>query len=245
MWGPPPANLMLASDEVHVWCASLEQSPALVEQLAQTLSKDERTRAARFYFEQHKNRFIVGRGILRTLLGSYLSIEPTSVQFCYGPRGKPALSEICSKAKLCFNVSHSQGLALYAVTRDRQIGVDIEQIRPIPNAEEIALRFFSPREHAVISDLPPNQKQKAFFNCWTRKEAYIKAIGEGLAHSLDQIEVTLAPGERANLLSIAGSSQEACRWSLHELVPVPADEYASALVVEGNTSSLSCWQWSE
>jgi 4'-phosphopantetheinyl transferase len=233
--------LALLSDDVHVWCAFLDQPAARAQQLAQTLSADERMRAERFYFERDRKRFIVGRGLLRTILGCYLGIAPNRLQFCYGPRGKPDLAEICGGRKLCFNLSHSQGLALYGITRDRKIGIDLEHIRPISKTEQIAERFFSVRENAVFRALPPSKKQVAFLNCWTRKEAYLKAIGEGLVRSLEQIEVSLAPGEPARLLSIEGDLQSAERWILQELTP--ALGYVAALVVEGYGWRLKCWQW--
>ena len=121
--------------------------------------------------------------------------------------------------------------------------IDLEYIRSVPDAEEIAARFFSCQENAVFRALPPEQKQAAFFNCWTRKEAYIKAIGDGLAFSLDQFDVSLSPGEPARLLGIKGSSAAAAHWSLQELTPAPG--YVAALAVEGHGWSLICWQWPE
>ena len=243
LWGSPPADLALSSDDVHIWRACLDQPAWRIQQLAQTLSQDERIRADRFYFEQDTKRFIVGRGILRTMLGRYLGIEPSQLQFRYGPCGKPALTENSLGSTVSFNLSHSQGLALYAVTCDRQIGVDLEHIRPVPNAENIALRFFSEREKAVFTALPPSQKQAAFFNCWTRKEAYMKAIGEGLALPLDQFDVSLSPGEPARLLGIKGDRCAVTRWFLQELTPAPS--YVAALAVEGHGWRLKCWQWPE
>lgn len=241
LWGSPPAGWALSSDDVHVFCACLDQPASRLQHLAQTLSADERLRAERFHFEQDRKHFIIGRGLLRTILGSYLDIEPSQLQFCYGSYGKPVLAETFGKGKLRFNLSHSQGLALYAITREREIGVDIEHVRPVPEAEQIADRFFCERESAVFRALPPSQKPKAFFNCWTRKEAYIKAIGDGLAWPLDQIEVSLAPGEPARLLSIAGDPSSAQRWEILELTP--ACSYVAALAVEGHNWRISCWQW--
>jgi len=200
-------------------------------------------RAERFYFKRDRKHFIVGRGLLRTILGCYLGIAPNRLQFCYGPRGKPDLAETSGGSKLCFNLSHSQGLALYGVTREREIGIDLEHIRSISQAEQIAERFFSVQENAVFRVLPPSKKQVAFLNCWTRKEAYLKAIGDGLARSLEQIEVSLAPGEPARLLSTEGDPQSAEHWTLQELMPAPG--YVAALVVEGYGWRLSCWQWLE
>lgn len=241
-WSFPPADLALSSNDVHVWRVSLDQPASRVQHLAQILSADERTRAERFYFEHDRKHFIVGRGLLRTLLGRYLGIEPGQLQFCYGSRGKPALAETFGGGT-CFNLSHSQGLALYAFTCNRQIGIDLEYIRPMAGAEQIVERFFSAREHSMFCSLPQSQKQKAFFQCWTRKEAYIKAIGDGLAKSLDQIEVSLAPGEPARLLSIEGDPQAGDRWFFQELKP--ASGYVAALAVEGSACRLSCWQWSD
>lgn len=240
-WSFPPADLALSSNDVHVWRVYLDQPAQRLQQLAQTLSADELTKAERFYFERDRKHFIVGRGFLRSILGRYLDIEPGRLQFCYGSHGKPALAETPGRIILRFNLSHSQGLALYAVTCDREIGVDLEYIRPMPEAEQIVKRFFSAREHSVFCSIPPSQKHEAFFHCWTRKEAYLKAIGDGLAHSLDRIEVSLAPGEPAKLLSIEGSPQKAARWSLQELKPAPG--YVAAIAVEGSAWRLARWQW--
>jgi len=243
LWGLPPSDLALSSDHIHVWCASLDQPASCVQQFAQSLSADERVRAERFHFEQHRNRFIAGRGLLRMILSYYTGIEPSRLQFCYGPHGKPALTEASSSDRLCFNLSHSQELALFAVTRDREIGVDLECVRPISDAEQIAERFFSAQENAVFRALPRNQKQQAFFNCWTRKEAYIKARGEGLSLPLKQFDVSLIPGEPAKLLSIRGDPEEASKWSLQALSPAPG--YVAALAVEGHGWDLACWRWTE
>ncbi len=242
-WSPRPAALALSSNDIHVWRASLDQQPSRFNLLAQTLSADEKIRAERFYFEQDRKRFIVGRGLLRNILGRYLGIEPGQLRFCYGPGGKPALAETHSDSTLRFNLSHSQGLALYAISRVREIGIDLEHIRPICEAEQIAERFFSDREKAVFRALPSSQKQAAFFNCWTRKEAYLKAIGDGLALPLEQLDVSLSPGEPARLLNIKGDRCAATHWSLQELSPAPG--YVAALAVEGHGWRLTRWQWSE
>ncbi|HEY9637492.1 MAG TPA: 4'-phosphopantetheinyl transferase superfamily protein [Coleofasciculaceae cyanobacterium] len=241
VWSLPPTDLVLSSKDVHVWRACLEQPEAVIQQLADTLSEDERIRADRFYFERDRKHFIVGRGLLRTILGRYLIMEPQQLQFCYSPRGKPTLASTETGGSLQFNLSHSQGLVLYGITRDRQIGIDIEQIRPTSDVEKLAQRFFSAHEHAVIRSLPPTQKQEAFFHGWTCKEAYLKAIGEGLAQ-LEEVEVSLVPGEPAQLLRIGKDSQASKRWSLQMLRPAP--NYMAALAVEGQNWRLTCWQWS-
>ncbi|MFB2922993.1 4'-phosphopantetheinyl transferase family protein [Aerosakkonema funiforme] len=243
LWDTPPADFTLSSNDIHIWCADIDLTDVRVVQLAQTLSEDELKRADRFYFEQHKKRFIVRRGILRTLLGRYLNISPKQLQFDYASRGKPALTKSCGGETIRFNLSDSDGVALYAVTRDRELGIDIEQIRPMEDAEQIAKRFFSEQEYAVLRDLDSSQKQAAFFNCWTRKEAYVKAIGDGLALPLDEFDVSLVPGEPARLLSIKGDRQLATAWFFQHLNPFPG--YVGAIALQGFDFNISCWQWVE
>ena len=242
LWGSPSAKLAASSDEVHVWRASLDPPESEVQRLAQTLSADELLRSKHFYFERDRKRFMVSRGILRTILGSYLGIEPSRLRFGYGSYGKPVLAEPASEGTLRFNVSHSQGLALYAIAPNREVGCDLERLRPISDAEQIAERFFSPRENAVLRTLPSHLRHEAFFTCWVRKEAYIKARGEGLAFPLDQFDVSLAPGEPAMLLHVRGYPQEVSRWVLRELTV--GSDYVAALAAEGHDWQLKCWQWS-
>lgn len=243
-WRPPPKRPMLGSDEAHVWRAGLNRNRSYVQGLQQILSADEQARAERFYFEKDRAHFIVARGLLRVILSRYLDIEPSQLRFCYSPCGKPSLVATSDQRTLCFNVSHSCGLALYAVTRGRKIGIDLERIRTDFACEQIAERFFSSREKAMLRALSAKKvKHKAFFNCWTRKEAYIKARGEGLSLPLDQFDVSLAPGEPATLLNTRGDPLEASRWSLQELFPGPG--YVAALAVEGHGWRLACWEWPE
>lgn len=241
LWEPAPANADLLYNDVHVWCAWLDQSISSLEKLVQTLSMDERMRAERFQFEQGRQRFIIGRGLLRTILGYYLGIEPGRLDICYGMYGKPALAEMSGTSALRFSLSHADGLTLYAVTRDRELGVDLEQIRHIAETEQIVDRYFSERERAVFRALTPDKKQEAFFSYWTCKEAYLKASGEGLTRPLNQIDVSLVPGEPARLLSVDGDVKKASRWTLQELRPAPG--FTAALVVEGQDWRLSRWNW--
>lgn len=242
-WCPPPKTLVLGSNEVHVWRAILDLKVARMQSLEQTLSADERTRAGRFYFQKDREHFTVARGVLRAILGRYLEMEPGQLRFCYSPYGKPALAGESGRDALRFNVSHSHGLALYAISRGWEIGIDLERLRPHLADEQIAERFFSPREVTTLRGLPIDMQQEAFFACWTRKEAYIKARGEGLTIRLDKFEVSLAPGEPAALLHSDGALQEASLWSLQALVPGPG--YVAALAVKGHGWRLACWQWPE
>jgi 4'-phosphopantetheinyl transferase len=187
MWSDPPEKPVLQSGAVHVWRIQLDQPPEVVENFWRTLDEAERTRAGRFHFAKHRQNFVVGRGVLRLLLGRYLEIGPEQVRFEYGAQGKPALSA----GSLRFNASHSGEMALYAFVNDCDVGIDVEFIKGDFETEAIAERFFSTSEIEALRVLPVTEKPAGFFRCWTRKEAYIKAIGSGLSHPLDQFDVTV------------------------------------------------------
>lgn len=241
-WQIAPATPMaLHMHEIHVWRASLEQPEAVFRKLQATLSADEFARASRFQFEQHRRRFVVARGVLRDILGRYLGVAANVITFEYETHGKPKLAKAKHPENFCFNLSHAKELALCAITRGHALGVDVEHIHPISDAEQIARRFFSEREAGQFCALPQEQKQIAFFNCWTRKEAFIKALGEGLSHPLDRFEVAFLPGELAALLQTRPDPQEAERWSMFAFEP--AADYAGALVVAGKDFALKYWQW--
>ena len=240
-WRDPPETLVLGGDEVQVWRAALDQTPSEIQRFLRTLAADEPARAKRFYFDRDRNHFIVARGVLRAILGGYLNQAPECISFGYSSHGKPALAGEPDRNTIRFNVSHSQGIALFAVTRGREVGVDLERIRSDVEVAEIAERFFSQRELATLRALPTGAQREAFFRCWTRKEAYIKARGEGLSLPLDQFDVSLAPGEPAALLGTRPDPAEASRWSLQELNPGPG--FAAALAVAGPGWRLTCWQW--
>jgi 4'-phosphopantetheinyl transferase len=238
LWPPPPDPLTLDDSEVHVWRIKLDVLTGEVERLRRLLAPDEQARADRLVFEGDRRRTIAARGTLRTILGRYLGTPPDSLRFCYNSHGKPALAG--EPGSLRFNVSHSGDLALIAVARARAVGVDIERLRPNMADEQLARRFFSPPEVASLLALAERDRQRGFFTCWTRKEAYIKARGEGLSIPLDQFQVSLAPGEPAALLSVQGGG--VARWSLHELRPGPG--YIAALAVEGHHLRIKGWSHS-
>ena len=242
-WSAPPQTMMLGDDQIHVWRASLNLPMSRVQSLRRTLVAAELRRVKRYRFERDHQRFIVARGLLRAILSRYVGIEPGQLRFCYGPQGKPQLVGETGGEALCFNASHSHELVLYAITRGREIGVDLEYMHRDLADVEIAERFFSPREIAALRALPADVQREAFFTCWTRKEAYLKARGDGLALRLDQFDVSLAPGEPAVLLSTNDDPQEASRWSLQELNPGPG--YVATLAVEGRDWQLKCWQWKD
>ncbi|MDQ5822907.1 MAG: 4'-phosphopantetheinyl transferase superfamily protein [Chloroflexota bacterium] len=217
-----------------MWSAPLDQPTEVLRHFESLLSPDEVARAERFVFDKTRRHFIAARGLLRSILGWYAGRKAGELEFAYGAYGKPALAERHEGAWLRFNVSHSQDLVLYAIARDREVGVDLEYMRANLQYEAIAKRFFSPRESEVLRALPEAQRCAAFFNCWTRKESYIKARGKGLAIPLDRFDVSLAPGEAAGLLEVREEPEEAGRWTISALNA--AEGYAAALTVEGRVS---------
>jgi len=237
-WESPAAPPALLPDEVHVWRVPLDDLLPGVPGLLPLLSDDERVRARRFVFDVHRHRFVAGRGVLRLLLGGYLALPPEQLAFDYGAQGKPTLLTATGTPPLRFNVSHSHAMALLAFSRGRTVGVDIEQVSADRATVAIAQRFFAPEEVAVFEALPEHQWVEAFFNAWTRKEAYMKADGRGLALGLDNFCVTLAPGEPAALLSTRWNPHDARRWSMQALQP--AHDYTGALAVEGEGWRLRC-----
>lgn len=234
-WSEPPESLSLATGEVHVWRVELEQPEHLLEKFRKTLDQYELDRASRFHFEKHRRHFTVGRGVLRQLLSQYLGTKPEAIRISYGAYGKPALSGEHEDSRLRFNMSHSHEVALFAFAEDREIGVDVEHIRSDFASEEVARRFFSRREVETFNALPQHDQVTGFFKCWTRKEAFIKVIGRGMSQPLDKFDVTLE--QPAALLWVSGD--DASRWSLYDLEV--GGDYAGALAVEGQVSSIRCW----
>jgi len=238
-WSAVPARVQLDADQIHVIVVDLDEPPRPLDALEATLETDERERAARFRFPRDASRFAAGRGLLREMLGRYLGEEPDRIVFTYGATGKPRLAG--GGAGLGFNVSHSGSLALFAVGRCDRIGIDIELIRPVDDADQIATRCFSPRERTTFRALEPARRLDGFFNCWTRKEAYVKALGEGLTHALDRFDVSLTPGCPAELLRIDDDTPDAPPWTLDDLRPQAG--YVGALAVPGRALRVSRWHW--
>lgn len=242
-WYFPPHHTRLEENDVHLWRASLNQSPSSVRAFWNLLTPDEQGRAERYHFRKDRDHFIVARGVLRSILSRYLPIRPDQLRFNYSYYGKPRLTDTIGCHKLSFNLSHSHEIALYAIGQGREVGVDIEFIREDFASLEMAQHFFSAREVAQLRALPAGERTSAFFRCWTRKEAYIKALGEGLSHPLHQFAVSLAPGGGEVLLDTGNGLAEPSGWHLYELGAGPG--YVAALAVKGMDCRLSCWRWVE
>lgn len=240
-WQLPTERPVLAEHEVHVWRVDLDQPGQVLTHLEKTLSGQEKQRAQRFYFPTDRDHFVIAHGVLRSILGAYLNCAPQQVRFTVDRHGKPALWAQSNRPQIHFNLSHSHDLALVACSRRWLVGVDLEWMRDDLASFQIAERFFSAREVAMLRALPSGLRKEAFFNCWTRKEAYIKGKGLGLALPLNRFDVSIIPGEPAILVRTYEDEDEARRWSIQELFPGPG--YAAALAVNGHAWRLKCWEW--
>jgi 4'-phosphopantetheinyl transferase len=237
-WSTPPDALDLQPHQVDIWRVSLDLPTDSVKSLSSSLSADESERAERFHFPADRNRYIAAHGGLRDILSRYLRCEPNQLSFSMNSYGKPALQD----HKLEFNLAHSGELALVAVSGDGKVGVDVEGIRQGISSHVIARQYFSKSEVAELEDLPLEERVAAFFTCWTRKEAYIKAQGLGLSLPLESFDVSLTPNEPAILRATRPDSREAARWRL--LSPDVTSRYATAVAVEVCQGlEFRLWDW--
>jgi 4'-phosphopantetheinyl transferase len=234
-------NLRLTANEVHIWRINLGAEEPRIQRCRGLLSSDEIQRASRFYFEKHRCRFIVARGAMRNILGRYGEFPPQELVFSCGEKGKPELSGALGQCGIKFNLSHAHDIALLAVAQGLDIGVDVEFVDPEFGSEEIASRFFSTSEINALLALPSGARTEAFFSCWTRKEAYIKARGDGLSIPLDSFQVAFGPGVPATILQVRVDPGEVSRWSIYD-IEVGAG-YKAAVVVAGNGHFLRHLEW--
>jgi 4'-phosphopantetheinyl transferase len=235
-WLAPTNAILPQGGEVHVWRASLAAEPERLAKFFALLSPEEKNRADRFHSPEHRGAFIAARGILREILGRALAREPSALEFSSSRYGKPCFVPGSDFAHIHFNLSHSGERALFAVAQIGEVGVDLEKIRPLPDMPALAPRVFSPREAALFFSLPRSIQLEAFFTCWTRKEAYLKARGDGFAIEPSSFEVTFAPGAPAAVVG-----EEHFEWSLRELAP--AAGYVGAVAVRAPAFDLKLWDW--
>ncbi len=234
-WAKPSEESVILNNTAHVWLFSLIPGPERLDQLKAFLSADEINRANRFKFDKHRRRFIAAHGLLKLILAKYLGKNPADIYFITSDHGKPYIEG----NPVYFNLSHSNNLGLAAICGQFEIGVDIEYIRPEYSGLKIARRFFSEAEINELLALPEHQQTAGFFNCWSRKEAYIKARGKGLAIPLSQFDVNLTPGKPARLLATRDNSRAIERWKLHDLFP--HSDYAAAVAVHPQIRHILCW----
>jgi 4'-phosphopantetheinyl transferase len=238
---PVVEGLDLVEDEAHVWWIPLRADARALELHRQVLSPDELDRAGRFYFDQHRNQYVIGRGAMRRILSRYVNVQPQDLEFVYGPKGKPDFTPHQNPHHMRFNLSHSGGLALLGVSKNQELGVDVEFVKADFGGMEIAERFFSAKEVQTLFAIAAAERNAAFFACWTRKEAFIKAIGEGLSVPLDSFDVAFAPNARPALTRVEGNPDEVSRWNVYD-IPASA-EYKAAMVIEGQGHRLVYHHW--
>lgn len=243
-WGSPPETCGLPDQTAHVWRVSLDRADDAARRLGGICAPDERRRASQFHFARDGRRFIVGRGILRLILARYLHIEPQSVEFVYGPYGKPSLAPAIPGPLIHFNVSHSAGVMLCALTGAVNVGVDIERVRALADYDRMIERMFSEREHSALQSLPTSEQLRAFFLCWAHKEAHLKATGVGLSGSLDQLETyaTLVDEAPPRIVVIL-QKRDLASWTHLQLSP--GSGFVAALAVEARDYAVDCWEWPE
>jgi 4'-phosphopantetheinyl transferase len=231
-------GLQLWNHDCHVWRVRLAVDEPIEPASVWSLSSEERQRASAFHQARDRDRFIIRRMALRHLLGTYLSCTPAAISFRTGRHGKPELALPLNSDGLQFSCSHSGDLALLAITRHQKIGVDLEQHRPLPDALDLARSFFSPREFAALQQIPPALQTKAFFAGWTRKEAFVKALGLGLSFPLHRFSVSLSPDQPAQLLKLESDPGAVHRWTMQSLDVAP--DYSATLVVAGKPTATTC-----
>ena len=236
LWQNPSPNLVLLDDEIHLWRANLNLSSQGLELLAKILSEAEQLRANRFRFEIHKKRFIAARGILRQLLALYLPSSAAKIEFSYNQQGKPQLASCHSNSSLQFNISHSQDLALYSFSCHQEIGIDLEYLRNNIDYKNIAQRFFCEREYNLIINCDPQKQQERFYQFWTAKEAYLKAIGEGLGGGLKTLEIDLDQAGNIYLYNINNKAQLVDDWYLYNFMP--EKDFIATIALSGKKKTL-------
>jgi 4'-phosphopantetheinyl transferase len=220
-----------AATEVHLWRCPLDPPSACLDEAYAILTDDEIERARRYRFTRDRRRFVAARSFLRRTLAEYLSVRPRELAFVYGAFGKPGLSSRAGGARVEFNLSHSGEIAILAVSRGPTVGVDVEQVIQVSELQRIASRYFSAYENAALNEVPAETRAFAFYCCWTRKEAFLKALGHGLAHPLDSFDVSLDES-RPRLVAVRGDPEAPSQWALFDLRPAPG--YVAALAVKGN-----------
>ena len=240
-WRPQRKADQLHQSEVHLWSVSFDTLSEKLGYFRWTLSADEKERVDRFLKIEDRELYTITRGALRSLLGAYLAIEPSEVEFAYDALGKPSLVGMGAQAALNFSVSHSGAQALLGFARGRRIGVDLERVSADADVLELAERYFSSNEFETLRSLTAEMQHEAFYCGWTRKEAYLKARGEGIFFGLERVEVSLVPGERAIIKKVSDDPNLSENWILEHLLPAP--NYIGAVAAEGHDITLRFFRW--
>ncbi len=239
-WKPSRDDLQLSADYVDVWRVSTSLKDKDVAKFDSVLSPDQRTRAQRMRVAEKRQQYIIAQGLTRILLGKVLDADPKALRFDRGPKGKPYLGGSFANAGIQFNMTHTSHLALVAMTLNRELGIDVERIRENLQWQRLAQRYFSPLEYRSYSSLPKGVGLRAFFTCWTRKEAVLKAIGTGLGGGLGSFDVSVDPDAPPALLGTRWNGRFHGDWTLNQLEPGAG--YVATLVTERDGFEVRCWE---
>ena len=231
-----------SANQVHIWRVFPDTVILPIEELQRMLSVDELERAGRFHFEKDQLNFIMARAILRMILSHYLDDRPHKLHFDYNSFGKPMLLTKHDSDPVNFNLSHSNGIALYAITRDRNVGIDVEQVRDGVDVHQVSERFFSAGEIGSLKNISKKDQLERFFQYWTRKEAIIKAIGKGVSFPLEQVDISTGDGRLLSSINLKSDGSEDLPWHVMDLVP--GDGYKAAIAIDGDVPEISCWDYS-
>ena len=240
-WHRAVQGELISSREVHVWRLLFNKHYSHVENIKKLLSADELERAGKFHFEKDHSKFIMARGVLRMILAGYLGLKPRELRFEYTSFGKPFLSENNGSDIISFSLSHSDDIALYAVTINQSVGVDVERIKESVDIAQIANRFFSTGEIQSLECIHEKERPGKFFQYWTRKEALVKAIGKGISFPLELIDVSLVKGKTLSPIKLSGTIEENSCWNVQDLYP--GHGYAAAIATEGSDLNISLWDY--
>ncbi|HKG94776.1 MAG TPA: 4'-phosphopantetheinyl transferase superfamily protein [Gemmatimonadaceae bacterium] len=242
-FGVEQTPILLGDDEVHLWSASLHVRAERLAAYQLLLSADERERAARFRFDRDRDRYVVARATLRLLIARYLDEDPAALRFDYGEQGKPSIRREpgAGGPTLHFNLAHAGSVAVYGLTHRGPLGVDVERVEAMVDAELVAESHFAAEEQRTLRTVPEPLRMRAFFECWTRKEAFIKALGGGLSIPLASFAVDFRTGSPPSLRWVLGDPDASARWTLAAFEP--ADEHVGAMAVEATGVRIRCWRW--
>ena len=239
-WQTPPDLLAISPRHVDVWLTSTELGEERVRACAKTLTRAELARARKFKSKAKYREYVITRGLLRRTLCQVAGLDLTGVDFNYGEHGKPGLENSASAGAVAFNVSHSHGLALVALTLGGRLGVDLEQVRPEVEWQELAERYFSEADYRTLQSQAPDARRRAFFTCWTRKEAFVKALGAGVSYGLKGFDVSVDPAEDCARLTLREGNEDAGKWLLKN-IPAPTS-HAAALAIDRTACDVRLWR---
>ena len=239
-WKIAPDGLEISADHVDVWLASTDPGERQIREYKALLSPAELARMEKFRVEFKYREYIVTRGLLRRVMTKMTGLDVTGIDFDYGEHGKPSFPVCAESGSAAFNVSHSHGLALVALTLGGRLGVDLERIRPKAEWRSLAEHYFSAAEIQALNGYPGESGLKAFFTCWTRKEAFVKALGAGVSYGLKEFDVSIDPDEADAALTIRSEDEDAARWLIKKL-PVPASHVA-ALALDRPVCNIRLWR---